>query len=51
MKYRGITMKNLQSFAKEFQQEMKWDIDTSNYERSGASLVNNFMLLTTGIYG
>ncbi|MED3922895.1 MazG nucleotide pyrophosphohydrolase domain-containing protein [Priestia aryabhattai] len=42
-------MKNLQSFAKEFQKEMKWDIDTSSYERSRASLLNNFMLLTTEV--
>lgn len=37
-------MKNLQSFANEFPKEMKWDIDTSSYERSRASLLNNFML-------
>ncbi|MBA9042375.1 NTP pyrophosphatase (non-canonical NTP hydrolase) [Bacillus aryabhattai] len=42
-------MKNLQSFAKEFQKEMKWDIDTSSYERSRSSLLNNFMLLTTEV--
>lgn len=42
-------MKKLQSFAKEYQKEMNWDIDTSSYERSRASLLNNFMLLTTEV--
>ena len=42
-------MKNLQSFAKDFQKEMEWDIDTSSYERTRASLLNNFMLLTTEV--
>ncbi|MCU7766490.1 MazG nucleotide pyrophosphohydrolase domain-containing protein [Priestia megaterium] len=42
-------MKSLQSFAKGYQKEMNWDIDTSSYERSRASLLNNFMLLTTEV--
>lgn len=37
-------MKNLQLFEKEFQKEMRWDIDTSSYERSRISLLNNFIL-------
>jgi NTP pyrophosphatase (non-canonical NTP hydrolase) len=42
-------MKDMQSFAKEYQKEMNWEIDSKNYEKSRASLLNNFMLLTTEV--
>ncbi|QDP39471.1 MazG nucleotide pyrophosphohydrolase domain-containing protein [Radiobacillus deserti] len=42
-------MKELQAFAKNYQAEMNWEISTDNYERTRASLLNNYMLLTTEV--
>ncbi|MFD0050962.1 hypothetical protein ACFVHQ_16755 [Actinomycetes bacterium NPDC127524] len=42
-------MKELQAFAKQFQKEMGWDINEENYEKSRASILNNYMLLTTEV--
>jgi NTP pyrophosphatase (non-canonical NTP hydrolase) len=42
-------MKEIQAFAKKYQKEMNWEIDSRNYEKSRASLLNNFMLLTTEV--
>ncbi|WP_155590033.1 MazG nucleotide pyrophosphohydrolase domain-containing protein [Lysinibacillus cavernae] len=42
-------MKKVQKFAAEFQKEMQWDIQTSEYEKSRSSLLNNYMLLTTEV--
>lgn len=42
-------MKQIQAFAKDFQKDMNWEIDSLSYEKSRASLLNNFMLLTTEV--
>ncbi|WP_186580593.1 MazG nucleotide pyrophosphohydrolase domain-containing protein [Aquibacillus kalidii] len=42
-------MKELQAYAREFQKEMNWDIQTVNYETTKSSLMNNYMLLTTEV--
>lgn len=42
-------MKNVQEFAKQFQKEMNWEISQENYQQSRASLLNNYMLLTTEV--
>ncbi|MCA1030236.1 hypothetical protein LCL95_04185 [Bacillus timonensis] len=42
-------MKDIQAFAKQYQQEMNWQIDSKSYEKSRASLLNNYMLLTTEV--
>ncbi|WP_077622522.1 MazG-like family protein [Sediminibacillus massiliensis] len=42
-------MKNLQTFAQEFQKEMGWEISTASYQDTRASLLNNYMLLTTEV--
>ena len=42
-------MKDLQSFSKTYQAEMGWGISDESYEKSRASLLNNYMLLTTEV--
>lgn len=42
-------MKDLQVFAEQFQKEMGWVISEESYEKSRASLLNNYMLLTTEV--
>lgn len=42
-------MEKLQEFSKQYQNEMNWEIKTDHYERTKASLLNNFMLLTTEV--
>ncbi|MCM3584401.1 hypothetical protein M3182_01430 [Mesobacillus maritimus] len=42
-------MKEIQSFSKQFQQEMGWIINEESFEKSRASLLNNYMLLSTEI--
>jgi NTP pyrophosphatase (non-canonical NTP hydrolase) len=42
-------MKDLQAFAKQYHKEMGWEINSENFEKSRASLLNNYMLLTTEI--
>ncbi|MEH7749471.1 hypothetical protein V7659_31370, partial [Neobacillus drentensis] len=42
-------MKELQKFAKGYHEEMNWEINKDNYERTRASLLNNYMLLTTEV--
>ncbi|MCU5068342.1 MazG nucleotide pyrophosphohydrolase domain-containing protein [Bacillus pacificus] len=42
-------MKDIQGFLKEFQREMNWEISDKNYKESRASLLNNYMLLTTEV--
>ncbi|AVK85924.1 hypothetical protein C3943_21730 [Lysinibacillus sp. B2A1] len=42
-------MKKIQEFAAGFQKEMNWEIQTSEYEKSRSSLLNNYMLLTTEV--
>lgn len=48
LKKRDI-MKEIQTFAEQFQKEMGWEINDENYLQSRASLLNNYMLLTTEI--
>jgi NTP pyrophosphatase (non-canonical NTP hydrolase) len=45
----GIIMKEIQTFAKKFQEEMGWEITDESYAKSRDSLLNNYMLLTTEI--
>ncbi|SEM10572.1 MazG nucleotide pyrophosphohydrolase domain-containing protein [Mesobacillus persicus] len=40
-------MKEVQAFADTFQKEMGWVISDESFEKSRASLLNNYMLLTT----
>ncbi|MCP8615884.1 MazG nucleotide pyrophosphohydrolase domain-containing protein [Salirhabdus salicampi] len=42
-------MKEMQAFSKEFVKYMNWEIDDESYEKSRASLLNNYMLLTTEV--
>jgi NTP pyrophosphatase (non-canonical NTP hydrolase) len=45
----GTIMKELQTFAKQYQKEMGWEISEENYAESRDSLLNNYMLLTTEV--
>jgi hypothetical protein len=42
-------MKELQTFAKQYQKEMGWEISEESYAESRDSLLNNYMLLTTEV--
>jgi len=42
-------MKELQEFAKQYQKEMGWSIEGESYEETRASLLNNYLLLTTEV--
>jgi NTP pyrophosphatase (non-canonical NTP hydrolase) len=42
-------MKEIQNFIKQYQSDMGWEINKENYEKSRASLLNNYMLLTTEV--
>ncbi|WP_423800767.1 hypothetical protein [Neobacillus sp. SAB-20_R2A] len=42
-------MKDIQEFLKEFQREMNWEISNNSYKESRASILNNYMLLTTEV--
>jgi NTP pyrophosphatase (non-canonical NTP hydrolase) len=42
-------MKEIQNFIKQYQADMGWEINKENYEKSRASLLNNYMLLTTEV--
>jgi NTP pyrophosphatase (non-canonical NTP hydrolase) len=45
----GINMKEIQTFAKQYQIEMGWEISEESYAESRDSLLNNYMLLTTEV--
>ena len=45
----GTIMKELQTFAKQYQKEMGWEISEESYAESRDSLLNNYMLLTTEV--
>jgi NTP pyrophosphatase (non-canonical NTP hydrolase) len=45
----GTIMKELQAFAKQYQEDMGWEISEESYARSRDSLLNNYMLLTTEV--
>ncbi|MBM7663014.1 NTP pyrophosphatase (non-canonical NTP hydrolase) [Bacillus mesophilus] len=42
-------MKDIQQFLMNFQKEMNWEISDENYSETRASLLNNYMLLTTEV--
>lgn len=42
-------MKEIQTFLREFQKEMNWDISNESYPSSKLSLLNNYLLLTTEV--
>ncbi|MDR7079858.1 NTP pyrophosphatase (non-canonical NTP hydrolase) [Neobacillus niacini] len=42
-------MKEIQSFAKQYQNEMGWEISEESFAKSRDSLLNNYMLLTTEV--
>lgn len=42
-------MKEIQTFAKQYQKEMGWEISEEGYAESRDSLLNNYMLLTTEV--
>lgn len=44
-----IEMKKVQTFSREFQEEMGWVISDESFEKSRASLLNNYMLLSTEV--
>jgi NTP pyrophosphatase (non-canonical NTP hydrolase) len=45
----GTIMRELQTFAKKYQEEMGWEISEESYTKSRGSLLNNYMLLTTEV--
>ena len=45
----GIIMKEIQTFAKQYQKEMGWEISEESFTMSRDSLLNNYMLLTTEV--
>lgn len=45
----GTIMKELQTFTKQYQKEMGWEISEESYAKSRDSLLNNYMLLTTEV--
>jgi NTP pyrophosphatase (non-canonical NTP hydrolase) len=45
----GIIMKEIQTFAKQYQKEMGWEISEESYVKSKDSLLHNYMLLTTEV--
>jgi NTP pyrophosphatase (non-canonical NTP hydrolase) len=42
-------MKELQSYTRDYQKEMGWEINADNYAKSRESLLNNYLLLTTEV--
>jgi NTP pyrophosphatase (non-canonical NTP hydrolase) len=42
-------MKELQSYTRDYQKEMGWEINSDNYAKSRESLLNNYLLLTTEV--
>ncbi|MEH7096971.1 MazG nucleotide pyrophosphohydrolase domain-containing protein [Neobacillus vireti] len=42
-------MKEMQTFLKKYHEEMNWEITNESYEKTRASLLNNYMLLTTEV--
>jgi NTP pyrophosphatase (non-canonical NTP hydrolase) len=42
-------VKDIQEFLKNFQREMNWEISDKSYKDSRASILNNYMLLTTEV--
>lgn len=42
-------MKEVQEFTKQYQKEMGWSIESGDYEKNRASLLNNYMLLSTEV--
>ena len=42
-------MRDLQAFLNNFQREMNWEISDENYKESKASMLHNYMLLTTEV--
>jgi NTP pyrophosphatase (non-canonical NTP hydrolase) len=42
-------MKEIQTFAKQYQKEMGWEITEESFVKSRDSLLNNYMLLTTEV--
>lgn len=46
---RGVEMKELQAYTKDYQKEMGWEISKESYSRSRESLLNNYLLLTTEV--
>jgi NTP pyrophosphatase (non-canonical NTP hydrolase) len=42
-------MKQVQTFSREFQSQMGWEISDEAFEKSRASLLNNYLLLSTEV--
>jgi len=42
-------VRDIQAFLSEFQKDMNWEISEENYKESKASLLHNYMLLTTEV--
>ena len=42
-------MREMQGYLERFQREMSWEISDENYKESRASMLNNYMLLTTEV--
>jgi NTP pyrophosphatase (non-canonical NTP hydrolase) len=49
IRLRGVFLKEVQEFLKVYQKEMNWEISNENYEEAKASLLHNYMLLTTEV--
>lgn len=44
-----LDVRDIQAFLSEFQKDMNWEISEENYKESKASLLHNYMLLTTEV--
>ena len=42
-------MRDIQAYLSKFQKDMNWEISEENYKESKASLLHNYMLLTTEV--
>ncbi|WP_062050369.1 MazG nucleotide pyrophosphohydrolase domain-containing protein [Bacillus sp. JCM 19034] len=42
-------MKDIQAYLRKFQKDMNWEINRNSYSESRASILNNYMLLTTEV--
>lgn len=42
-------LRDIQAFLNNFQREMNWEISDENYKESKASMLHNYMLLTTEV--
>lgn len=44
-----LAVRDIQAYLSKFQKDMNWEISEENYKESKASLLHNYMLLTTEV--